>query len=775
MIDWEAVKKEFNSLLDKNGNLSSRNFKKNLLDFIEKYPIFKGMSGNQIKFHIQSKNLNWPVCPHCDKKVKIDKRGNYKSTCEDHKFINRKCWNKGLTKEESESLKQISEKQKIIKKNKAPSKRCIDAAAKINKGKKHSEERKEKVKNTCLKRYGKTSYLSLVQYKGLEAQREIYGDKLFAGSEKRKRMNDQIVSTMKQTNLKRYGVEHVCQNKEINNKRVESLVNNGNMFFGSEKHLNQLENFLEKRKVTCLEKYGVENPSQDNNIQQKRISTLNNNNTWFFHSLEYNKRFEEFLDKKTQTSLNNWGTEHPMQSEIVKDRLKNTNLSHWGVEHYFQSTYYREVVFPSIVHDLVKKINETKRKNESFNTSRSEKDSLEKLKQKFKYVFGQYSDKRYPYKCDAYVPELDLFIEFNYHWTHGSQPYIESDYNQKQLEKWEEKSKTSKFYKLAIETWTGADIIKRTVGQELNWIEFFDEQNFDEWLSSFPDKSFTFQDININKWENKPSKNDFEKFLISKNSYKMSTTNRYKNLLIPFIFNIFYKKEISLLENNKIKRKLLQNRYQYLNKTNISQKELFDGFSKAGIHKGFSTFSPLVIKSFIRDFNIESIYDPFGGWGSRMLGAWDIEYHYNDANKELLDRIKEMHQYYNQFKESKKKTFSSEDAAKYFPNKKFDALFTCPPYFKTEDYDFTLDSTKLFPKYEKWLSIWWRNVVKQSVGKVKYFVYVISDKYADDMNDIILKEGYMLIDTKQVSSVKQNHFSKSVNEKLFIFKHDELL
>ena len=36
-------------------------------------------------------------------------------------------------------------------------------------------------------------------------------------------------------------------------------------------------------------------------------------------------------------------------------------------------------------------------------------------------VIGNKYD-RYPFACDFYISSLDLFIECNYHWTHGGKP-----------------------------------------------------------------------------------------------------------------------------------------------------------------------------------------------------------------------------------------------------------------------------------------------------------------------------------------------------------------
>ena len=78
-------------------------------------------------------------------------------------------------------------------------------------------------------------------------------------------------------------------------------------------------------------------------------------------------------------------------------------------------------------------------------------------------VITQYFDeKRYPFKCDFYIKSIDLFIELHGNWTHGQMPYYEDNEKcVKKLNEWEEKAKTSKYYKNAIYTWTDLDVRKR--------------------------------------------------------------------------------------------------------------------------------------------------------------------------------------------------------------------------------------------------------------------------------------------------------------------------
>lgn len=113
----------------------------------------------------------------------------------------------------------------------------------------------------------------------------------------------------------------------------------------------------------------------------------------------------------------------------------------------------------------------TKKKNNSFNTSKPEEELYTILLKENvnKTILRRYKEDRYPFYCDFYIVEDDLFIELNAHWTHGGKPYDPDDEEcQKQLTTWEEKAKTSQFYANAIKTWTERDVEKQRVAKENN-------------------------------------------------------------------------------------------------------------------------------------------------------------------------------------------------------------------------------------------------------------------------------------------------------------------
>ena len=116
-------------------------------------------------------------------------------------------------------------------------------------------------------------------------------------------------------------------------------------------------------------------------------------------------------------------------------------------------------------------------KTENYN-SKTEKKVYEMLSSRYSNVISQYTDERYPFKCDYYIPEEDLFIEIQKAWSHNKHPYDpNSEEDQKELKRLEDlASKEDKnFYKNVITYWTQKDVIKRETAKRnnLRFVEIF--------------------------------------------------------------------------------------------------------------------------------------------------------------------------------------------------------------------------------------------------------------------------------------------------------------
>ena len=125
----------------------------------------------------------------------------------------------------------------------------------------------------------------------------------------------------------------------------------------------------------------------------------------------------------------------------------------------------------------------TKRKNKSFTKSQPEDNYYQYLIEKYgkENVIRQYTDSRYKNDdtgklllCDFYIPSEDLFIECNYHWTHGGKPFdANDDACITKLSEWQKH--TGKYWDRAIYVWTYLDPKKREIAKKskLNFIEVY--------------------------------------------------------------------------------------------------------------------------------------------------------------------------------------------------------------------------------------------------------------------------------------------------------------
>jgi len=224
-----------------------------------------------------------------------------------------------------------------------------------------------------------------------------------------------------------------------------------------------------------------------------------------------------------------------------------------------------------------------------------------------------------------------------------------------------------------------------------------------------------------------------------------------------------------------MRRKLIENRIKYLNKKEeeLTDRNLLHGFKISGLHYGFSHFNPLVIKKFIEEYNIKSIFDATGGWGHRLLGAMDIDYIYNDIDERTVEGCKEIFKIFDF--PNKNKVFYNEDASTFTPKEEYEAVFTCPPYYDLELYNHEKTSTNMYTEYNEWLNKWWYGVVKSSLkSSVKYFAFVMNDRYSEDMLNICIKNGLKLI-KEIVLFNRKSHFGSRTEEKLIILGKTPLI
>ena len=274
----------------------------------------------------------------------------------------------------------------------------------------------------------------------------------------------------RQTNLERYGVEACTQREEIKNKIMKTNLNK----YGSICSLHG-EDIEKKVKSTLIERYGVENPMQAKQIKEKvkETSIARYGTEHPFQNKEIRLKYEETMNKK-------YGVEHPSKSKEILQKKVDNNVKKWKVPYPITSSVVQE------------KIDETKRKNHSYNTSKPEEIIHKLLVKLYKDVKRQYKSKLYPFHCDFYIPILDLYIEYQGYPTHGGEPFDPTNKQHiNKLKSWIKKSEEINLrgnkkdqYSKYVEVWTKKDPEKREIARKnkLNWIEFFSLEDFNNWF-----------------------------------------------------------------------------------------------------------------------------------------------------------------------------------------------------------------------------------------------------------------------------------------------------
>ena len=430
----------------KQEDLNSSNCKKRSIEV--HYPDFYKYIIENYNCETWNENLYWfykdlkehPVCPVCGKPTQfINVKEGYRVYC------SKKCSNSGPSKKELT-------KQTCIVKYGGVAPAC-------------SKEVQKKMKETNLEKYGVENAMQNeeVSNRSQQTREELYGG---CGNASKKSQK-----LYKETLLKKYGVDNPMKSEDIQ----ESFKNNLFEKYGVDSTW-KIQSVQDKIVQTCLERYGKERYNNPEKIKHTMLSEYGAEGNFGRECVRekslqtcierYGDAHYNNEDKHKQTLIERYGVENIMQIPGVLDKHKNSLIERYGVKNVMQ------------IPGVLDKINQTKRLNNTFNTSRIEelfKIYLDSNNIEYEY---QYKCDRYPFNCDFYIKEYDLFIEIQANWCHGKHPY-DPEKDNEVVKIW--KNKNTKYYNNAIETWTIRDVKKRNIAKEnnLNYLEIF-SNNIDE-------------------------------------------------------------------------------------------------------------------------------------------------------------------------------------------------------------------------------------------------------------------------------------------------------
>jgi hypothetical protein len=352
--------------------------------------------------------------------------------------------------------------------------------------------------------------------------------------------SESVLAKMRETCRQRYGTDYASQNKEVHDKQMvtleQTLISKHGSMDAFKEHQSELlrtgdanakirkslaekrdemskirssEEWKQKYNDTIIERYGSIDEFSNHRVSKacakydsygdfkKDVDAKKKKTILEKHASleEYNAMCRE---KQMETIIAKYGSfeafdAHRKETIIAKygsleaydAYRKETIIAKYGsVEEY--NKHIREKQMDTIISKygsmeayskaIADAISSTKRKNNTFTTSSTEECVAQKLTDDGIRYIRQYKCERYPFHCDFYLEDYDLFIEIQAMWTHGKRPFNPDDLEcMATLEEWQDKAKTSQFYINAIKVWTDSDVRKRETAKasSINYLEIF--------------------------------------------------------------------------------------------------------------------------------------------------------------------------------------------------------------------------------------------------------------------------------------------------------------
>ena len=160
----------------------------------------------------------------------------------------------------------------------------------------------------------------------------------------------------KNTCLQKYGTENPNQSRIVKDKIEKTMMDRYGV-----KHALQRKEFLEKSQDTCEKHYGVKFPSQNKDIIEKQIQILTEKyggvgtaspitvekikqTNLEKYGTEWGWGSKEVRDKSIQTWQANYGVDNPFAADEIKEQLKEINREKYGVDNVFASEEIKEKI-----------------------------------------------------------------------------------------------------------------------------------------------------------------------------------------------------------------------------------------------------------------------------------------------------------------------------------------------------------------------------------------------------------------------------------------------
>lgn len=202
----------------------------------------------------------------------------------------------------------------------------------------------------------------------------------------------------RKTCLEKYGVDHSSKDNKTKKKTYASILK----FWNNKGISNAFQDTDVKNKIrkTCLEKYGTKFAIQNENIKNKAIKTIMNR-----FGVNNSFKSEEVKNKIRKTCLEKYGVSNYVQTKEFRDKYCNTSIKNYGVK------------FPAQSNIIKKKLYEARKRNGTLNRSHMEIELFKRIKN---IITEAEPNNRLiidPFELDIIIPSKKIGIEFNgRHW-----------------------------------------------------------------------------------------------------------------------------------------------------------------------------------------------------------------------------------------------------------------------------------------------------------------------------------------------------------------------
>lgn len=519
----------------------------------------------------------------------------------------------------------------------------------------------------------------------------------------------------KATCRRKYNKDYITQTKQFQDKAKATLLAKTGY-----EHALQCPDTKMKRVETYRQKWGADHPMQTSEgmaLMQAGIARNHDGDPYFQNP-----------EKRKQTCLEKYGTEYYLQSEDCKKKTKETNLRKRGVDHHSKSPevikkrektcmekYNSPNVFSSeygmkkLRETMIAKYNvENPSQVPEFKRKATANARNSKLELRILDLFVNYDvefqhhyivrdeEQKISHEFDFYLPRYKILIDCDGLYYHS---YI-SDPNGKQTLDYYDDIRQSLVpsdhqFHLIVE---GNEDSK--VKQIVQILEQIDKGIFDydsylfDWCRSieFPYPKYTDKRL-ATDWSS----------LCKYQNVKYVPTCRLGESIIkqfhPSIYHCRVKKSISSYDawyDDTLLKKVIKNRLIYVN--DVDPSKILRGFNVSKICPVVSIFNPVLAKLLISNYLSEfsTIFDPFSGFSGRLLGTASLGKKYIGQDLNSI-AITESNQIIDYLCLGESCSVIEKDILQ--SSGTYECLLTCPPYGTKETYN----NEKVFKSCDGWI------------------------------------------------------------------------